>query len=60
MTRAKIITSKGYPYAIHKLTVVIIILHTNIAAAFVSSIIYIAIVLYVIIKQYKSEKVLFS
>ena len=33
---------------------------TNIAAAFVSSIIYIAIVLYVIIKQYKSEKVLFS
>lgn len=33
---------------------------TNIIAAFVSSIIYIAIVLYVIIKQYKSEKVLFS
>ena len=33
---------------------------TNIAAAFVSSIIYIAIVLCVIIKQYKSEKVLFS
>lgn len=33
---------------------------TSIAAAFVSSIIYIAIVLYVIIKQYKSEKVLFS
>lgn len=33
---------------------------TNIAATFVSSIIYIAIVLYVIIKQYKSEKVLFS
>ena len=33
---------------------------TNIAAAFVSSIIYIAVVLYIIIKQYKSEKVLFS
>ncbi|MBQ3408667.1 MAG: ABC transporter permease [Clostridia bacterium] len=33
---------------------------TNIVAAFVTSIIYIAIVLYVIIKQYKSEKVLFS
>lgn len=33
---------------------------TNIIATFVSSIVYIAIVLYVIIKQYKSEKVLFS
>ena len=33
---------------------------TNIIATFVSSIIYIAIVLYIIIKQYKSEKVLFS
>ena len=32
----------------------------NIAAAFISSIVYIAIVLYIIIKQYKSEKVLFS
>ncbi len=33
---------------------------TNILAAFISSIVYIAIVLYMIIKQYKSEKVLFS
>lgn len=33
---------------------------TNILAAFISSIVYIAIVLYIIIKQYKSEKVLFS